>query len=354
MRIILFAGVVLKSLTRTRRLAYLWHMSSTSRVATFVLFFTLIAAAPAQQKKRVAVMNFDYATVQSAVAALFGSNQDIGKGIADILVDKLVNDGVYSVIERKQLDKILAEQNFSNSDRADPASAAKIARILGVDAIIVGSITQFGRDDKSTAIGGGAASNTLGRFGIGGVKTSKSTAVCTVTARMIDTSTAEILASVQGHGEESRSGTGIIGSGGSWAGGGGGGLDMKSSNFANTILGAAVDKATTDVAHGLDQRAASLPTAPVKAVRIEGVVADVSPDGTIIINVGTKDGVKLGDTLAINRKIRDVKDPTSGKVIRSVVDSIGALTIVEVDESSAVGKFSGAGPAKVGDTVSNK
>jgi len=258
------------------------------------------------------------------------------------------------VIERKQLDKTLAEQNFSNSDRADNATAAKIARILGVQAIIIGSITQFGRDDQSKAIGGGAASGALGKFGIGGVKTSKSTAVCTITARMIDTTTAEILASVQGHGEESRSGTGILGSGGSWGGAGGGGLDMRSSNFGNTILGAAVNKATTDVAHGLDQRAASLPTAPVQVVKIDGVVADVSPDGTVIINVGSKDGVKVGDTLAVNRKIRDVKDPTSGRVIRSVVDAIGTLTITEVDESSAVGKFSGGGAAKVGDKVANK
>src|ERR1022692_4487470 len=323
-------------------------------ILSFVVFLTLISTAPAQQKKRVAVMNFDYATVQSGVAAIFGTNQDIGKGIADILVDKLVNDGAYSVIERKQLDKIIAEQNFSNSDRADPASAAKIARILGVDAIIVGSITQFGRDDSSRAVGGGAASGTLNRFGIGGVKQSKSTAVCTITARMIDTSTAEILASAQGHGEESRSGAGIVGSGGSWGNAACGGLDMRSSNFGATILGAAVNKATSDVAHGLDQKAASLPTAPVQVVKIDGVVADVAPDGTVIINVGSKDGVKVGATLAINRKIRDVKDPTSGRVIRSIVDAIGTLTITEVDESSAVGKFSGAGAAKVGDKVSNK
>jgi curli biogenesis system outer membrane secretion channel CsgG len=323
-----------------------------SRIATLTLFLTLIAGAPAQQRKRVAVMNFDYATVYSNVAAIFGSNQDIGKGIADILVDKLVNDGVYSVIERKQLDKILAEQNFSNSDRADPASAAKIARILGVDAIIVGSITQFGRDDKSTSVGG--AGSKLGSYGLGGIKASKSTAVCTITARMIDTSTAEILASVQGHGEESRSGAGILGGGGNWAGGGGGGLDMRSSNFGATILGAAVNKATSDVAHGLDQKAASLPTAPVQVVKIDGLVADVSPEGTVIINVGSKDGVKVGDSLAVNRKIRDVKDPTSGRVIRSVVDAVGTLTITEVDESSAVGKFSGGGAAKVGDKVSNR
>ena len=93
---------------------------------TLVLFFTILSSAQAQ-KKRVAVMNFDYATVSSSVRQLFGSDQDIGKGIADMLVDRLVNDGTYSVIERKELDKIIAEQNFSNSDRADPASAAKMA-----------------------------------------------------------------------------------------------------------------------------------------------------------------------------------------------------------------------------------
>ena len=72
------------------------------RTTGFVLFVTLLSgSAEAQSKKRVAVMNFDYATVQSGVAAMFGSNQDVGKGIADLLVDKLVQDGTLSVIERK-------------------------------------------------------------------------------------------------------------------------------------------------------------------------------------------------------------------------------------------------------------
>src|SRR6266545_634250 len=125
-------------------------------VVSSLALLTMIAGAQAQQKKRLAVLNFDYATVQSGVATIFGSNQDVGKGIADLLVDKLVQDAVYSVIERKALDKILAEQNFSNSDRADPNTAAKIGRVLGVDAIVIGSITQFGRDDKKTDVSGGA------------------------------------------------------------------------------------------------------------------------------------------------------------------------------------------------------
>src|SRR5437588_9696263 len=121
-------------------------MSRTVRVWTLVLLLVPICVA---QKKRVAVLNFDYGTVQSSVAAIFGTNQDVGKGISDLLVQKLVQDGKFSVIERNALEKVLAEQNFSNSDRADAATAAKIGRILGVDAIIMGTVTQFGRDDKS-------------------------------------------------------------------------------------------------------------------------------------------------------------------------------------------------------------
>jgi curli biogenesis system outer membrane secretion channel CsgG len=294
-------------------------------------------------------MNFDYATVQSYVSSIFGSNQDVGKGIADLLVDKLVSDGTYSVIERKALDKILAEQNFSNSDRADASSAAKIGKVLGVDAIIIGSITQFGRDDKKTDVGGGAIGGLTGRFGIGGVQKSKSTAVVAVTARMINTSTAEILASATGKGESTRSGTGLIGAGGSSAGLGGGGLDMRSSNFANTILGEAVNAAVADTAKQLEQKASAM---PVTVIQVDGLVADAAPDGTLIINVGSKGGVRVGDKLDVKRKVREVKDPATGKVIRRVEDSVGTMTITEVDADSAVGKFSGGNPAKVGDSVS--
>ncbi|HEY4978866.1 MAG TPA: CsgG/HfaB family protein, partial [Candidatus Acidoferrum sp.] len=82
-------------------------------------------ATPAASQKFVTVMNFDYGTVKTYVAQIFGSDQDVGKGISDLLVDKLLKDGKYRLIERSALDKILAEQNFSNSDRADANTAAK-------------------------------------------------------------------------------------------------------------------------------------------------------------------------------------------------------------------------------------
>src|SRR6516225_6712527 len=305
------------------------------------------AAATPAVKHRVAVMNFDYGTVRTTVAQIFGSDQDVGKGISDMLVQKLVQDGKYRVIERAALDKILAEQNFSNSDRADATTAAKIGKVLGVDAIIIGSITQFGRDDQHTKVGGGGYG--LGKFGLGGVGTSKAKAVVGISARVVNTSTGEILAAVTGTGESTRSSTSLLGAGGGWSGGGGGALDMGSSNFANTILGEAVHKAVDDTGTQLDAAVEKVPTIKLE---VNGLVADVSGN-TLIINVGKKAGVKVGDKLTISRQVRVVKDPATGKVIKSVEDKVGEMTVTEADNDSATGTFSGPGPAKVGDVVKN-
>ena len=305
------------------------------------------APAPTGPKHLVAIMNFDYGTVHSNVAAIFGSDQDIGKGITDLLVSKLLQDGQYRVIERAVLDKLIAEQNFSNSDRADATSSAKIGKLLGVDCIIVGSITQFGRDDKHTNVGGGGYGGWT--HGIGGVGVSKAKAIVGITARMVDVNTGEILASVTGTGESERGNTSLLGGGGNWWGGGGGSLDMGSSNYGNTILGEATHKAVDDVGTQLDASSGKLPT--IKR-EVNGVVADVSGN-TLIVNVGSKAGVKVGDKLNVSRQVRVVKDPTTGKVIKSVEDKVGEATVTEVDADSATATFSGSGPAKVGDVVKN-
>ena len=328
---------------RLKALLLLWAL---------VLFFATAAAAqqtpPGAPKKRIAVLNFDYGTVQSSVAAIFGTNQDVGKGISDLLVQKLVQDGKYSVIERNALDKILAEQNFSNSDRADSTTAAKIGRVLGVDAVITGTITQFGRDDKNTTIGGGVIGG-FSKFGLGGLQKRNSKAVVGITARMVDTSTAEILAAVTGTGESTRSGTSLIGAGGGGGNAGGGGYDMSSKNFAETILGEAVHQAVNSTAKQLDDDSAAL---PIHKIDVSGLVADVSGN-TLILNVGNKAGVKVGDTLEISHPVRTIKDPSSGKVIKTITSKIGIATLTEVDDQSATATFTGTGAAKVGDAVKN-
>jgi curli biogenesis system outer membrane secretion channel CsgG len=302
-------------------------------------------AAPQGRKKRVAIFDFDYATVQTSTAALFGTNVDVGKGISDLLVTDLVKDGTYSVIERKALDKILAEQNFSNSDRANPTSAAKIGKLLGVDAIIVGSITQFGNETKNTNIGGAGAG--LGGFGIGGFGKKKSKAIVAVNARMVDIDTAEILGVADGKGESQRESTSLLGGGGNWHGFGAGGANFGSSDFQQTIIGEAVKLAVDQMSTGLVANNTKLQT---RTINVSGLVAAVE-GGQIILNVGGKAGLKVGDELSVERVTKEIKDPATGKVIRRLASGVGVVKITEVDDISAVAvAVSGAG-FKVGDAV---
>ncbi len=314
-------------------------------VCTLFVLAVTCAAQQTQPKKLVAVLDFDYGTVQSYVSSIYGSNQDVGKGITDMLVEKLLKDGQYRIIERKALDKILAEQNFSNSDRADPATAQKLARILGVDAIIMGSITKFGRDDQSKSVGGVGFGPRA--FGIGGVKRSEAKAVCAISARLVDTTTGEILAAVTGEGQSKRSGTSLIGGGAGSGGGGIGGFDSHASNFGQTLMGEAVTTAVNDVGGQLDTKATSLPT---RKVEVAGVVADVSGN-TLILNIGSKTGLRVGDKLDISRAVRTVTDPTTHKVLKTITNKIGEATVTEIDANSATVNYSGSGPAKVGDAA---
>src|SRR5881397_1188739 len=104
-----------------------------------VLAVLAVVAGPAHaQTKRpqVAVTDFDYGTV----GYHWWGDADIGKGMADQVMTARVEEGSFRVIERKKLDTVLAEQDFTHSDRADPSQAkiAKLGKALGVHYIITG------------------------------------------------------------------------------------------------------------------------------------------------------------------------------------------------------------------------
>ena len=311
------------------------------RTLCFVAALLLIVAADAsaQQKKRVAVLSFDDAAVRSSSTAAFGSSQDVGAGLADVLIDQLLKSGAYSLIERTALDAVLKEQNFSNSSRADPKTAAAIGRLLGVDAIIIGSVTQFGVEKSAVAVGSG----TLGRVTrgvIGGGERVNTKATVGMTARMVNTSTGEILTSVSGTGESSKSTVGASG----YASGA---LDMTSSSFQSTILGEAVNRAAQIVATGLSEFGSKL---AVARVDYSGLIADVSGN-TLILNVGRKSGVQVGDTIEITRAGRTILDPQTKKVIRTIVDKVGAARVTEADDVSSTATIIDKAEVKVGDQV---
>ena len=298
-----------------------------------VVFFVSAAVLSGQatsRKARIAVMDFDYATVQTSTSALFGSNVDVGRGVTDLLIAGLVKNGAYSIIERQALDKIMAEQNFNNSQRADPTSAARLGKLLGVDAIIVGSVTQFGNETKNRNIGGGGGN--WGGFGVGGIGRSKSNANVGLTARIVNVETGEILAIAEGSGTSARSSTSLLGNGGNWHGWGGGHTDFGSSDFQQTIIGEATKQAVDNLT---TQVVGDAPKIATRQLTVEGLVAAV--DGAqIILNVGKKSGVNVGDQLEVVRVTKEIKDPATGAVIRRMTTSVGIVKATDVDDASAV------------------
>ncbi|MEP7310661.1 MAG: CsgG/HfaB family protein [Acidobacteriota bacterium] len=325
------------------------HIIGVASLLTAVAAASVGAQTPVSgasgRRVRVAVLDFEYATVHSTVSAIFGRDVDVGKGVADLLVTYLVKDGSYSVIERKALDKILAEQNFSNSDRADPSSAAKIGRLLGVDAIIVGSITQFGNDTKNTGIGGVGAG--LGKVGIGGFGQKETKAIVGLTARVVNIDTAEILAVSEGKGESKRKSTTMTGGAGTWGGFGAGGVNFGASDFQQTIIGEAVKASVEQLSAGVVKEQGRI---QVRQVVVQGLVAAVS-GSQVILNVGSKAGVKVGDQLAVERMSQEIKDPATGKVIRRLSSPVGVLKIVDVDADSSIGNVVSGSGFKVSDLV---
>jgi curli biogenesis system outer membrane secretion channel CsgG len=290
-------------------------------------------------KRRVAVLPFEYGAVTAEVGTV-----DVGKGITTLLITKLVNDGTYSVVDRQMLDSILKEQNLSVSDRADPATACKIGKILSVDAIVVGTVTQFGMESHRTNVGGVASYGSgyipyVGGLPFGGLGVKKSKARVAIDARVIDINTTEILGACHGAGESKRGGFSAAG------------CDFGSEDFATTIAGEATMQAVDGIGGQIIAMASKIPdNQSIAAANVTGKVADVT-GSTVIVNVGKNNGLAVGDHLQVDRVYKTVKDPESGKVLKELTNTVAVITLSDVDKDSSTGTVSQGTGVKVGDTV---
>jgi len=294
-------------------------------------------------KKRVAVLNFEDDTGGSmATSGAFGAGaKDAGKGISALLIEKLLAGGDYTVVDQSALKKALDEQNRSDADDADPyALAARIGRMLGLDAMIVGRITRFGPDPAPKDAAGGHS----------GLSTRKSKAYVDIIARVLNMTTSEVIAVIPATGESARSGevtriTLKTGHGQPKTT-----QEMWSSEFVESLLNEATHNAVDQIAAQLNSLADKIPT-----LRIEtgGLVAEVTGN-LVTLNLGKKSGVNVGDKFAVLREVRAVADPPSGGSVPPVVEvieNVGEATVTEAGDVYSTAVFSGSGQVRVGDHV---
>jgi TolB-like protein len=90
----------------------------------------------AKNKTTIAVVEF---------ADLEGNVTNFGRFMAEELITRLHETEKFKVIERQLLNQVIKEQKLTLSGIVDPASAKQLGRLLGVDAIVSGSITDLGK-----------------------------------------------------------------------------------------------------------------------------------------------------------------------------------------------------------------
>jgi hypothetical protein len=71
----------------------------------------------------------------------------------------------------------------------------------------------------------------------------------------------------------------------------------------------------------------------------------------VTINKGAIAGFSTGMKISVERVTKQVKDPSTGKVLRKVSSSIGRLEIIEIARDYAVGRVVSGSGFKVGDAV---
>ncbi len=315
--------------------------------ATIFMLLASAAVSPAQQKKALSIDPFDYSAVMTSVQAIFGTQMNIGQGIQAMMTKRIAQDGRFTVIERRKVNEVLHEQDFDASNRVKKGSGARVGQIKGADLTLMGDIVVFGRDDRRN--GGFAGGGVPGAGAVAGGYKQTNKAVVVLDYRIVDVETSEVVASGEARGESKRTSAG--GGVGFLAGGafGGGGVNMASSNFAETIIGEAtmdaVDKLALDV-HGVNLNGG----ADSRDLDLDALVADVSGD-TITINAGAAAGLAAGQTFTVYHKGKVIKDPATGEVLDVQTTPLGKITITMVRDKISTGTYSGSAMPVVGDVV---
>jgi curli biogenesis system outer membrane secretion channel CsgG len=200
----------------------------------------------AAKRPTVAVMDFDYGAINN-----WWGQYDIGHGIATQLVYALLDAGSLRIIERSRLATVLGEQDFAATERASPEASklAKVGHVLGVRYVVAGSVTKFATSDRK--FGGGVAGTVAtGMLGpVGGLTFRKARQEVSITARVIDTTTAEVVLSAVGNGVAKKgNGVGFESRTGS---GQGVAASTQPEDFKAAGMGAAQELAVSELARAL-------------------------------------------------------------------------------------------------------
>lgn len=241
-----------------------------------------VASAPVAKryKRKVAIIRFTNETNYGRSLMTDNDYDSLGKQASDMLATRLIKSNSFLVFERSDLKKLQQEQVISGGG------------LIGVDTVIVGSVTEFGRTIE-------------GKTGFMS-KTKVQRARAKVDIRLVDIKTGQAFFSATGAGEATTESGEVAGYG-------------SQAAYDATLNDRAIAAAITDV---IDKLISTLEEKPWTTDILE------TQNDQIFISGGTRQGLRTGDILSVKIPGQKVKSKQTGMEMNLPGRQIARIRVV--------------------------
>lgn len=258
-------------------------MKTIQKVLAIALVALMTIPAVAQEertiKRKVAIGRFSNETQYAKGMFYDRENDPMRKQALDILSSKLASSGKFILLEREDLDLLIAEAGTEMNK-------------IGADYIILGAVTEFGRKTE------------------GQQKVFSSTKTQTVEAgvsiRLVETATGLIIYSDEAKGSAEVSAKKVLGLG-------------ESAGYDATLSDKAISDALSQLVDNIVTKCMNNPW--------RSYVLSVE-DGSYIISGGASQGLVAGDKFNVYAKGKTVKNPQTGMNVELPGTKVGVVTVV--------------------------
>lgn len=240
------------------------------------------AVAKLTLKRKVAVGRLSNETTYGKSLLSDNSTDKMADKVSDMFVQGLTNSGNYLIFERPDIEILQAESARTNAAQS----------LIGVDTLIVGSLTEFGRVTTGQA---GFLSSTK-----------RQEATATIDIRLVDVATGQVIQSLTGTGVSSTETQSTLGFG-------------SVAGYDGSINDQAIGAAVNAVVAKLD------------AYMLEKTwSADILAfeDGLVYISGGASQGLAADQVLDVFTKGRQVTSTTTGGTITLPGQKIASIQVV--------------------------
>ncbi len=209
------------------------------------------------------------------------NDDPLGKQVTDLMSKALTESGAYLVFERPDIGRIQAESRLSD---------AKL-NLVGVDALIIGSLTEFGR-------------KAVGATGF--VSASKrQVAFAKVDVRVVDVNTGHVFFATSGAGEASTETASTFGFG-------------SQASYDGTLNDSAIRQAVAEAVNRLSVEMSGRPW-QTYLLKVDG--------NRVFIGGGKSQGIKAGMLFAVQTQGEQVKSPQTGAMVTLPGQAIAQIRV---------------------------